>query len=79
MRSGLTLPEVAERTGLSMSHLSDCERGRSLPSLPSLLAVCDAYGLLVTDALEGLYPFGTSARPRRLPGPPLDGRTARHT
>jgi transcriptional regulator with XRE-family HTH domain len=78
MRAGMTLPEVSASTGLSMGHLSDCERGRSIPSLTALLAMADAYEVLVTDLLTAVYPFGSSSKPRRLPLPPVDGRTARH-
>lgn len=78
MAAELSLPQVAELTGLSMGHLSDCERGRTLPSLPALLGLSSAYGVLVTDLLEGVYPFGSTSRPRRLPGPPPDGRSTRH-
>src|SRR4051812_48333191 len=35
---GLTLREVADRSGLSVGSLSDVERGRTEPSLSSLVA-----------------------------------------
>jgi transcriptional regulator with XRE-family HTH domain len=72
--AGFDLAEAAARSGLSMQHLSDCERGRKLPSLPALVAIAGAYQLLSTDLLAGLYPFGDRRAPRRIPPPPPDGR-----
>jgi transcriptional regulator with XRE-family HTH domain len=63
--AGLSLPAVVERTGISMGHLSDCERGQKSLSLPALVAVADVYGVLVTDILRDVYPFGTRRAPRR--------------
>ena len=47
-----TLKDVKERTGLSISFLSDVERGQTKPSLDSLkkLAVC--YQVGTSDLLE---------------------------
>lgn len=74
VRTALTLSEAAGRAGLSLSYLSDVERGRTLPSLSALLGLADAYGLLVSDLLDGIYPFARKHRPRRDPQPPVDGR-----
>lgn len=42
---GYTLLELAEKTGLSCSFLSDLERGRTEPSMKTLRKIADAYGL----------------------------------
>jgi transcriptional regulator with XRE-family HTH domain len=55
----LGLPDLVARTGISMGHLSDCERGTKSLSLPALFAVAEVYGLLVTELLDGVYPYGS--------------------
>ena len=40
-----TLRETAESTGLSISYLSDLERGRRLPSIAALKRICAYYGV----------------------------------
>jgi transcriptional regulator with XRE-family HTH domain len=72
--AGLNLPEAEQRTGLTRAALSDWERGRRLPSLPALQTMAKAYGVLVTDLLDGVYPFGARRAPRTPPQPPRDGR-----
>lgn len=73
-RRGQPLADVASAAGMATSYLSELERGHKLPTLPALLAIADVYGLLVTDLLIQVYPFGSDERP---PQPPqvLDGRT----
>lgn len=41
--TGLKLKEVSEKTGLSISYLSDIERGRTLPILTTLNKIVEAY------------------------------------
>jgi transcriptional regulator with XRE-family HTH domain len=41
---GLTLMQVADRTGLSATFISQVERGRHRPSVPSLHLLADAMG-----------------------------------
>lgn len=68
------LSDVAASVDLTVAHLSDIERGAKLPSVPTLLALADHYGVLVTDLLQ-VYPFGVKRRPRRAEiSPPEDGR-----
>ena len=55
---GLTLAVVAPRAGVSVSYLSDVERGRRLPSLDALDRIARALSCVATDLLEGLYPYG---------------------
>jgi DNA-binding transcriptional MerR regulator/quercetin dioxygenase-like cupin family protein len=47
MRQGLSLADVAERTGLSISFLSAVERGQASISLGNLFKLADAYGTTV--------------------------------
>ncbi|WP_457253620.1 helix-turn-helix domain-containing protein [Pedococcus sp. P5_B7] len=61
--AGLTLSELAERAGLSLSYLSEVERGRKLMSLEALDAYALALGMLVVDILARVYPFGLGERP----------------
>jgi DNA-binding XRE family transcriptional regulator len=48
----MTLAEVAEKTGLSISFLSDLERGRTDPSLSTLRRIAACYGMPVAYLLE---------------------------
>ena len=59
----LFLTDASERSGVSYSYLSEVERGLKMPTLPTLVALCDAYGMLVTEFLSGMYPFGTLEAP----------------
>jgi transcriptional regulator with XRE-family HTH domain len=52
-RQGYTLADVGERTGLSVSFLSDIERGRTRPSLDTLEKLATCYQLTISDLLEG--------------------------
>jgi transcriptional regulator with XRE-family HTH domain len=45
----LTLRDVAERTGLSESFLSQAERGRTSASIASLQRIAEALGVAVSD------------------------------
>lgn len=48
---GLTLAEVSAKTELSVSFLSDVERGRTKPSLDTLEKLSESYQISVTDLL----------------------------
>src|SRR5688572_12185392 len=50
-RAGVTLREVARRTGLSPSFLSQLERDQVSPSISSLKQVANALGARVADLL----------------------------
>jgi len=50
----LTLKALAEQTGLSVSYLSDIERGRTNPSLGTLGALAVALKMTVMDLLTGV-------------------------
>lgn len=54
-QGGLTLVQVKERTGLSVSYLSDLERGRTQnPSLGTINKLANCYGMSTTDLLGGV-------------------------
>jgi len=48
----LTLVEVAEQTGLSVSFLSDLERGQTRPSLDTLERLSKFYGVNMNELLD---------------------------
>lgn len=48
----MTLAQVAEKTGLSVSFLSDLERGRTDPSLSTLKRLAACYSMPVAYLLE---------------------------
>jgi transcriptional regulator with XRE-family HTH domain len=55
---GLTLMQVAERTGLSATFISQVERGRYRPSVPTLHRLADAMG---TNAYSLMVPYSESS------------------
>jgi XRE family transcriptional regulator, regulator of sulfur utilization len=50
----LTLKGLGERTGLSVSYLSDMERGRTTPPLVTLEMLATALDMTVIDLLTGV-------------------------
>jgi transcriptional regulator with XRE-family HTH domain len=52
-RRGLTLSQLAERTGLTKGFLSQVERDMTSPSVGTLVRLCDALGVAVGDLIEG--------------------------
>ena len=50
----LTLKDLAAQTGLSVSYLSDIERGRTTPSLNTLELLAKAFNISVADLLMGV-------------------------
>ena len=77
-QAGLTLPEFADRMGMTKSQLSDLERGRKLPTLPTLTTVATGLGLTASELLDGIYPWGSRQRPQHQPTPPPDPRFRRN-
>jgi transcriptional regulator with XRE-family HTH domain len=53
LKKGLTLKDLAEKTGVSVSMLSLVERGRASPSMGTLVAVCSSLGILMGDLFDG--------------------------
>ncbi|MGI6855562.1 cupin domain-containing protein [Mesorhizobium sp. 1B3] len=49
---GLTLQEVAERSGLSLGFVSQIERGKSSPSVRVLARLADSLQVLIGDLFE---------------------------
>lgn len=50
----LTLKDLSESAGLSVSYLSDIERGRTTPSLNTLEVLSVAFDISVADLLSGV-------------------------
>lgn len=65
-QQSLTLKDLSGKTGLSVSYLSDIERGRTTPSLNTLEALAGAFGISVTDLLSGVD-FAGQRTPAALP------------
>ena len=51
---GETLKNTSEDTGLSVSYLSDIERGRTNPSLQTLETLANHFGITINDMLLGV-------------------------
>lgn len=75
--NGWTLADVAARTGLSVSFLSDIERGRTDPSLNTLDKIAAAHGLRVaiTITKDGDTPMADDVT--LLPCPCCGGKAVR--
>jgi transcriptional regulator with XRE-family HTH domain len=48
-RKGKTLRDVSEDLAMSLAFLSEVERGSTMPSLKTLINLCDYYGLHIDD------------------------------
>lgn len=59
----LTLADLAQRSGVEVSHLSRIERREVGASIDTLLRIASALGL--SDLAEQLAPYATPHRPRR--------------
>ncbi len=55
-RNGMTLAQVAKKTHLSVSFLSDLENGRTDPSLKSLGLLAECYHVPIATLLCGYRP-----------------------
>jgi transcriptional regulator with XRE-family HTH domain len=53
-RDKLTLKDIAKYTGLSTAFLSDIERGRTDPSLKTLVKLANAHGTTVSQLLSDI-------------------------
>ena len=67
-KHGVTLLQVAEAVKLSVSYLSDLERGRAKPSLDTLERLADYYKMSVTDVMSGIEGWGTHSTESLAPG-----------
>lgn len=63
-----TLSVVSEQTGLSVSFLSDVERGRTKPSLDTLQKLADCYGVTMNDILKNVESAQEDTKPVYPPG-----------
>ncbi len=65
---GETLKETSQGTNLSVSYLSDIERGRTNPSLQTLELLAKHFGLSMNDLLSGVEMAGPITERSRPPG-----------
>jgi len=65
---GETLKATSEGTDLSVSYLSDIERGRTNPSLHTLETLANHFGITVTDLLSGVEFAGVKTENALPPG-----------
>jgi transcriptional regulator with XRE-family HTH domain len=64
----MTLLQVRNKTGLSVSYLSDLERGRTAnPSFDTLDRLARCYKMTVVDLLSGVEEAGGEVTPAALP------------
>lgn len=64
----LTLLQVADGTKLSVSYLSDLERGKTNPSLDTLERLATFYKMSMVDLLSGVEGWGTQTEESLAPG-----------
>ena len=50
----LKLREISKQTDLSISYISDIERGRTMPSLETCGKLAAYYGMTISKFLEGV-------------------------
>jgi transcriptional regulator with XRE-family HTH domain len=67
-KRGVTLLQVAEAVKLSVSYLSDLERGRTKPSLDTLERLAAYYEMSVADLVSGIEGWGTHSIEGLAPG-----------
>ncbi len=65
--AGLTLAQLKEATGLSVSYLSDLERGRTNPSVKTLNKLASLYNISVSSLTEGIEGYGVNNEEALIP------------
>ncbi len=79
LKQGLTLEELAQRSGLTKSYLSKVERGLSVPSIATALKLAEVFGVEVGQMFgvnQAEQEFVLVRREeRRLFGPQVDGQS----
>ena len=75
--SNLTLQELGDRVGLTGSHISQIERGTSIPSVGALWEIADELGLSMADLFAAGNPSDGSGRAVQpaATAPPSEGAT----
>ena len=51
---GLKLREISKGTGLSVSYISDIERGRTMPSVETCGKLAEVYGVSLSNLFRGV-------------------------
>lgn len=54
MKNDKTLVFLSEKTGISVSFLSDMETGRTNPSLETIQKICNFWGVTLSKFFEGV-------------------------
>ncbi|WP_327440776.1 helix-turn-helix domain-containing protein [Lysinibacillus mangiferihumi] len=62
VKHGLTLKDLSEKTGLSVSFLSQIERGASSLAITSLKKIADAFGVNMTFFFENQHPHNYAVK-----------------
>jgi transcriptional regulator with XRE-family HTH domain len=65
--AGYTLAELKDLTGLSVSYLSDLERGKTNPSLNTLNKLTAIYKVSVSSFTEGVEEYGADNDDEQIP------------
>ena len=52
---GLTQTEFGRRAGISKSAMSNIENGRNFPTIPNLVALCEAHDLTLEWVCAGFF------------------------
>lgn len=55
MEKGVTLVQLADRTGLSKSTLNNIENAKTSPTLMELEVIAKALGVKITDLFDSEY------------------------
>ncbi|RDU38679.1 transcriptional regulator [Neobacillus piezotolerans] len=63
----LTLAQLKDLTGLSVSYLSDLERGRTNPSINTLNKLAGIYKISVSALTEGIEGYGDESEETFIP------------
>lgn len=65
---GLTLLQLSQQTTLSVSYLSDLERGRTNPSIDTLERIAGTYHMLLGELMAGVDGWQVSPQQTLAPG-----------
>ena len=55
---GLTLADMARRTGVSLGYLSQIELGKNSASIETLYRICLGLGIKMSDLFQTVQPHG---------------------